>query len=403
MLKGKRIILGVTGGIAAYKSAALASMLIKAGAHVDVIMTENACKMISPVTFEAITKTRAVTDTFDRAHSFEIEHISLAEGADFAVIAPATANIIAKLANGICDDMLSTTMLACRAKKLIVPAMNTNMYENPIQQENLARLESYGFLTEGPQCGRLACGVVGAGKMSEPEQIFERIVQETAFAKDLTGKKIIVTAGPTCEAIDPVRYITNHSSGKMGYALAVAAARRGAEVVLISGKTALEKPRFMKVINVVSAADMYDAVMCETSGADALIMAAAVADYTPSEPADQKIKKQSGVPEIRLSRTKDIIKSVSERGDRHLLLCGFSMETQNVEENSRKKLESKGLDMICANSLRQDGAGFGVNTNILKIITPFEELDTGLVTKDEAAHRVLDEVKKGMERKIGQC
>lgn len=399
MLNGKRIILGVTGGIAAYKSAQLASLLTKAGAWVDVIMTENACRLITPVTFEAITKTRAVTDTFDRAHSFEIEHISLAEGADLAVIAPATANIIAKLVNGICDDMLTTTMLACRAPKLIVPAMNTNMYENPIQQENLKKLKRYGWGIIGPQTGRLACGSVGAGKMSEPEEIFEAIVHEIGYEKDFVGKKVVVTAGPTREEIDPVRYITNHSSGRMGYALAEAAANRGADVTLISGPTALKKPMFVKTVDVVSAADMLSAVMRETEGADALIMAAAVADYTPAEYSAEKIKKHDGAPELKLCRTEDILKRVGERGDEKLFLCGFSMETQNVIENSKSKLESKKLDMICANSLREKGAGFGTDTNILSIITRGGITETGLVSKEKAAHMTLDAVRDGIERK----
>lgn len=400
MLSGKRIILGVTGGIAAYKSAQLASMLVKAGARVDVIMTANACKMISPITFEAITKTRTVTDTFDRAHSFEIEHISLAEAADLAVIAPATANVCAKLANGICDDMLTTTMLACRAKKLIAPAMNTNMYENPIFQDNLDRLRRFGWKIIGPATGRLACGSVGAGKMSEPEEIFDHIVHEVAFLKDLDGKKIVVTAGPTKEAIDPVRYITNHSSGKMGYAIANAAADRGAEVVLISGGTALAKPRFCKVIDVESAADMCAAVLAETESADALIMAAAVADYTPFEYCDEKIKKSEDLSQLKLKRTKDILKSLSERGKNGLFVCGFSMETQDLIENSRRKLEAKGLDMICANSLRREGAGFGGDTNILHLITHSGITETGLVSKAEAAHMVLDAVAKGMKGEL---
>lgn len=402
MLDGKRIILGVTGGIAAYKSAQLASLLVKAGARVDVIMTENACRLITPVTFEGITKTRAVTDTFDRAHSFEIEHISLAESADLAVIAPATANIAAKLANGICDDMLTTTMLACRAPKLLAPAMNTNMYENPIQQENLKKLERFGWGIIGPQTGRLACGSIGVGKMSEPEEIFERIVHEIGFSKDFEGKRLVVTAGPTREAIDPVRYITNHSSGTMGYALAKAASDRGAQVTLISGPTALKKPGFVKIVDVISAQDMYEAVMRETEDADALIMAAAVADYTPAEFCPEKIKKTEQISQLKLCRTQDILKSVSERKDKGLFLCGFSMETQNVLENSEKKLKSKGLDMICANSLRTEGAGFGTKTNILSIITNEGISETGLVSKDRAAHMVLDAVLGGMKRKDKQ-
>lgn len=392
MLKGKNIILGVTGGIAAYKSVQLASLLVKAGARVDVVMTENACKLVTPVTFDAITKTRTVTDTFDRAHSFEIEHISLAAAADLAVIAPATANIMAKLAYGICDDMLTTTMLACRAPKLIAPAMNTNMYENPVLQDNLTRLKHYGWQTIGPQNGRLACGSVGAGKMSEPEEIFERICDILCPRQDFKGKKVVVTAGPTCEAIDPVRYITNHSSGKMGYALARAALARGAEVTLISGKTALVPPPGVNYVGVESAEEMYNAVMKETADAQVLIMAAAVADYTPVSAADEKIKKSDGEMTLTLKRTKDIIKCVAERRDRDLFICGFSMETQDVIENSRKKLEKKQIDMICANSLREEGAGFGGDTNILSIITPDGVTETGLLSKDAAAHTVLDAI-----------
>lgn len=392
MLNEKRIILGVTGGIAAYKSAQLASLLVKAGARVDVVMTENACRLITPVTFEAITKTRTLTDTFDRAHSFEIEHVSLAEAADLAVVAPATANIIAKLANGICDDMLTTTMLACRAPKLIAPAMNTNMYENPVQQDNLKKLAGYGWEIIGPATGRLACGSVGAGKMSEPEDILSRIELALFNKKDFAGQKVVVTAGATREAIDPVRYITNHSTGKMGYALARAAASRGAEVVLISGKTALSAPYGVRVEEVVSAEDMYTAVMRETEDAQVLIMAAAVADYTPVRVADEKIKKSDGSMTIELKRTKDILKSAAERGSSGLFLCGFSMETQNVLENSQKKLESKHLDMICANSLRAEGSGFGTDTNELSIITAHGVASTGLVTKDAAAHAVLDAI-----------
>lgn len=400
MLSGKRIILGVTGGIAAYKAAALASMLVKAHARVDVIMTENACRFISPITFEAITKTRAITDTFDRAHSYEIEHVSLAKAADLAVIAPATANMIAKLANGICDDMLSTTMLACRAKKILAPAMNTNMYENPIQQENIKKLQKYGWDIVGPANGRLACGASGAGKMSEPEEIFDRIVQEIACEKDFCGKRIVVTAGPTCEAIDPVRYITNHSTGTMGYEIARAASMRGADVVLISGKTAIEKPRYVKAIDVLSAADMYEAVMRETENADVLVMAAAVADYTPKSAAKEKMKKTDGDMSIELKRTKDILKETA--ASQNLFLCGFSMETQNVIENSKKKLVSKNLDMICANSLREEGAGFGTGTNSLHIITPEHICETGLVSKAHAAHIVLDEILDGLKRKEGK-
>lgn len=403
MLQGKRILLGVCGGIAAYKSVYLASMLVKAGARVDVIMTKNACQMVGPVTFEAITKTRVVTDTFDRAHTYEIEHISLAEAADIAVIAPATANIIGKLANGICDDMLSTTLMAVKAPKLLVPAMNTNMYENPIQQDNLKKLEEYGWLVQGPQCGRLACGSVGAGKMSEPEEIFERIVYEIAYKKDFKGKKVVVTAGPTCEAIDPVRYITNHSSGKMGYKMAEAASRRGADTVLITGKTALKKPEFARVIETVSAKDMYNAVTEAAEDADVLIMAAAVADYTPEKTAEQKIKKNGEDMILKLVPTNDIIKSIADKKYPGLYICGFSMETENLEENSKKKLEKKGIDMICANSLTEKGAGFGTDTNRIRIITNKMLTDTGIVTKDRAAHIILDAVLEGIERKNGIC
>ena len=395
-LEGKNILLGVTGGIAAYKSADLASRLIKKKANVDVIMTENATKFITPLTFESLTHTRCVTDTFDRNHYWEVEHIALADKADILVIAPATANCIAKLANGIADDMLSTTALACECPKIIAPAMNTKMYENPVTQKNIETLRSLGWIIVTPGEGYLACGTVGKGRMEEPAAIVEAIVHEIAAPKDMKGLKVLVTAGPTCEAIDPVRYITNHSTGKMGVAIAKAAANRGAEVTLVTGKTNIPKPEFMDVVDVVSAQDMFDEVTGRASQQDIIIKAAAVADYTPLEYAEDKIKKSDSDLDmsIPLKRTRDILKWLGENKKEGQILCGFSMETKDMLENSRKKLEKKNLDMICANNLKVEGAGFGVDTNVLTLITKEKETSLELMSKDEAADRLLTELLK---------
>ncbi len=395
-LEGKNILLGVTGGIAAYKSADLASRLIKKKANVDVIMTENATKFITPLTFESLTHTRCVTDTFDRNHYWEVEHIALADKADILVIAPATANCIAKLANGIADDMLTTTALACECPKIIAPAMNTKMYENPVTQKNIETLRSLGWIIVTPGEGYLACGTVGKGRMEEPAAIVEAIVHEIAAPKDMKGLKVLVTAGPTCEAIDPVRYITNHSTGKMGVAIAKAAANRGAEVTLVTGKTNIPKPGFMDVVDVVSAQDMFDEVTGRASQQDIIIKAAAVADYTPLEYAEDKIKKSDSDLDmsIPLKRTRDILKWLGENKKEGQILCGFSMETKDMLENSRKKLEKKNLDMICANNLKVEGAGFGVDTNVLTLITKEKETSLELMSKDEAADRLLTELLK---------
>ncbi len=390
MLRGKTVLLGVTGGIAAYKAAALTSMLVKLHANVEVILTANATQFVTPLTFEQLSGNRAVTDTFDRNFSYNVAHISLAEKADLVLIAPATANVCAKLAHGIADDMLTTTVLACRCPKLIAPAMNTNMYENPVTQDNLETLRRYGWTVIEPASGRLACGSVGKGKLPEPETLAEYVLHEIAFTKDYAGKKVLVTAGPTQEALDPVRYLTNHSSGKMGYAIARAAAMRGAEVTLVSGPTALEPPAFVQTVPVVSAADMFDAVTRLAPDADFVFKAAAVADYTPAEVADEKQKKQDGALSLALVRTADILASLGANRRPGQVLCGFSMETQNLLENSRAKLLKKNVDMICANSLRTEGAGFGVDTNVITLITADGTTELPLQSKDSAAHAVLD-------------
>ena len=390
MLRGKTVLLGVTGGIAAYKAAALTSMLVKQHANVEVVMTDNATQFVTPLTFEQLSGNRAVTDTFDRNFRYDVAHISLAEKADLVLIAPATANVCAKLAHGIADDMLTTTVLACRCPKLIAPSMNTNMYENPVTQDNLDTLRRYGWNVIEPASGRLACGSVGKGKLPEPETLLEYVLHEIAFEKDFAGKKVLVTAGPTQEALDPVRYLTNHSSGKMGFAVARAAAMRGAEVTLVSGVTALEPPAFVETVPVVSAEDMFDAVAQHAKQADFIIKAAAVADYTPAEYSDQKKKKQDSGMSILLVRTKDILAYLGERRRDGQVICGFSMETENLVENSRAKLEKKHVDMICANSLRTEGAGFGVDTNVITLITADDTIELPLQSKDSAAHAILD-------------
>ena len=392
MLKGKNILLGVTGGIAAYKAADLCSRLVKQHAGVDVIMTEHATEFITPLTFESLCHRRTVTDTFDRNHPWEVEHIALADKADCVVIAPATANIIGKLANGLADDMLTTTVLACRCPKLLVPAMNTNMYENPVVQDNLAKLRHYGWQIMEPASGHLACGTSGRGKLPEPENILEQVLLCCAHEKDMTGLHVLVTAGPTQEAVDPVRYLTNHSTGRMGYAIAAAAAMRGAAVTLVSGPTALKKPEGVDFVPVTTAAEMFDAVTGRQAENDMIIKAAAVADYRPLHTAEEKIKKQDndGESVMPLARTKDILRYLGEHKPAGQILCGFSMETEHMLENSRKKLEKKNLDVVAANNVKVAGAGFAVDTNVLTLITKDTEQELPLMSKTEAAMQLLD-------------
>ncbi len=393
MLNGKTVLLGVTGSIAAYKAAALTSLLVKAGANVEVILTANACNFINPITFESLTGNKCVVDTFDRCFKYEVEHISLAAKADIAVIAPATANIIGKLSAGIADDMLTTTLMACKCKKLIAPAMNTNMYENQIVQRNLKFLKNYNYEEIEPVVGRLACKTSGKGKMQEPEVILHYILRELQYQKDFYGKKILVTAGPTREAIDPVRFISNHSTGKMGFAIANACVMRGAEVTLIKGPTEIEPPPFVKVIDVVSADDMFKAVKELYSEQDIIIKSAAVADYTPKTIAAQKIKKSSDNATLELKRTTDILSFLGQNKRENQIICGFSMETENMIENSRKKLVSKNIDLIAANNLTEAGAGFAVDTNVLTIISEDSVKELPLMSKDAAANALLDEIK----------
>lgn len=392
MLKGKTVILGVCGGIAAYKIPNLASMLVKSGANVHVLMTENAAQFITAVTFETLTGHKCIIDTFDRNFEFNVEHVSLAKQADVFLAAPATANVIGKLAHGICDDMLTTTAMACKCPMLIAPAMNTRMYENPILQDNLDILRKYGMTVIDPAAGRLACGDTGAGKMPEPEELFDYICQAIEYPKDLAGKKVLVTAGPTREALDPVRFITNHSTGKMGYALAKAAARRGAEVTLVSGPVNIPAPRFVKVVPVESARQMFEAVTSLAPEQDAVIKAAAVADYRPAEVATEKIKKSDGSMSISMERTDDILAWLGAHRQPGQFLCGFSMETENLLENSRKKLEKKKIDMIAANSLKEPGAGFGVDTNVVTLITKDGQEALARMSKEETAHRILERI-----------
>lgn len=394
ILKNKTILLGVTGGIAAYKSAYLASLLVKAGASVHVLMTENAKNFINPITFETLTGHKCISDTFDRNFEFHIEHVALAKRADVIMVAPATANVLAKLAHGIADDMLTTTILASKAPKLIAPAMNTGMYVNPVTQDNLKLLSKYGMKIIAPAKGRLACGDEGIGKMPEPEILYEHIAREAAFEKDMKGLQVLVTAGPTQEAIDPVRYITNHSSGKMGYSIAKICMMRGADVTLITGKTALTPPIATTVIPVISAKDMYDAVIEKSGKMDIIIKAAAVADYRPSHISGEKVKKSDASLSISLERTDDILKYLGEHKKAGQFLCGFSMETENMLENSRKKLEKKHLDMIVANNLKQQGAGFETDTNIITIITPDAVTELELMHKDKAAFVLIDHILK---------
>jgi len=392
MLNNKTVILGVTGSIAAYKIANLASMLVKQNCDVHVIMTQNATNFITPVTFETLTGNKCLVDTFDRNFQFHVAHVSLAKKADLMLIAPASANVIGKLANGIADDMLTTTALACKCKIMVSPAMNTNMYTNPIVQDNLKKLEVFGFEIIEPDSGYLACGDTGSGKMPAETVLYDHIVREIAFEKDMKGLKVLVTAGPTQEALDPVRYLTNHSSGKMGYRIARAAMLRGAEVTLVSGVTALEPVPFVKMVNIVSAQDMYEAVYSEFPDTDIVIKAAAVADYRPATVASDKIKKKDGDMSIPLERTTDIIKSLGEIKRANQFICGFSMETRDMLENSKAKLEKKNLDMIVANNLKDSGAGFGVDTNKVTIITKAEIKELPVMTKDEVGFALLDNI-----------
>lgn len=390
MLKGKTVLLGVTGGIACYKSAGLASALVKQGANVQVLMTRNATEFIGPHTFESLTGNRVSVDTFDRNYQFQVEHIALADQADLVLVAPATANVLAKLAHGLADDMLTTTVLACDCPKIAAPAMNTRMYENPVTQDNLALLRRYGWEIVEPASGRLACGAVGKGKMPEPEELLETVLHALSHAKDMEGLKVLVTAGPTQEPLDPVRYLTNHSSGKMGYAIARMAMLRGAKVTLISGPTALTPPPFVEVVPVVSAQDMFEAVAARQEQADFIFKAAAVADYTPADYSDNKMKKKDGDLSIPLKRTQDILQHLGSHRRPGQVICGFSMETQNMLENSQAKLVKKKVDMICANNLKVAGAGFGVDTNVITLITPQGAEELPLLSKEEAANRILD-------------
>ncbi|HJC31923.1 MAG TPA: bifunctional phosphopantothenoylcysteine decarboxylase/phosphopantothenate--cysteine ligase CoaBC [Candidatus Anaerobutyricum faecale] len=389
MLKGKTVVLGVTGSIAAYKIANLASMLVKAHCDVHVIMTKNATNFINPITFETLTNHKCLVDTFDRNFEFQVEHVSLAQKADLMMIAPASANVIGKVAHGIADDMLTTTIMACSSKVIFSPAMNTHMYENPILQDNLKILKKYGYEIVDPAVGYLACGDTGAGKMPEPETLYQYILRDLAREKDLKGLKIMVTAGPTQESIDPVRYITNHSSGKMGYAIARNAMQRGADVTLVSGPVALAPVPFVRTIPVTTAQEMFEAVRDNLDAQDILIKSAAVADYRPSQVSEEKVKKSDGEMSIELERTQDILGYVARHRREDQVICGFSMETQNMLENSRKKLDKKNLDMIAANNLKDAGAGFATDTNLITIITEKEEKALPLLTKDEAAHELL--------------
>lgn len=392
MLKGKKIILGITGGIAAYKSAALTSLLIKSGADVQVIMTEHAREFIAPLTFEALTNRRCLTDTFDRNHEYSTEHVALAKEADAVLIAPATANVIAKIAHGVADDMLTTTVLACDCSKIIAPAMNTRMYENPATRENMDTLKRYGMTVIEAASGRLACGDVGAGKMPEPEELLQYVLMACACEKDMTGKRVLVTAGPTRELLDPVRYITNHSTGKMGYSIAKLCALRGAEVTLVSGKTSLTPPMFVEVVPVVTAEDMFREVTARSAGMDIIIKAAAVADYRPKNVSDEKMKKSDGEMTLELERTKDILGYLGSNKREGQFLCGFAMETQNLLENAKEKLARKNADMIVANNLKIQGAGFGTDTNVVTIITEDGIQALELMSKEQVSGHILNEI-----------
>ena len=390
MLKGKTVVLGVTGSIAAYKIANLASALVKLHADVHVIMTQNATNFINPITFETLTNNKCLVDTFDRNFQFNVEHVSLAKKADVFMVAPASANVIGKIANGIADDMLTTTIMACKCKKFISPAMNTNMFENPIVQDNLKKLAGYGYEIIDPACGYLACGDTGAGKMPEPETLLSYILREIALEKDMKGVKVLVTAGPTQESLDPVRFITNHSTGKMGYAIAENCMRRGAEVTLVSGPVSIAPPPFVKVVNVKSAADMAEAVKTDYKNQQIIIKTAAVADYRPAHIADEKIKKKEGDNVLELERTEDILAYLGANKQPGQFICGFSMETENMLENSRAKLERKNVDMIVANNLKVAGAGFGTDTNIVTFITKEGCVENEIMSKADVAGAIVD-------------
>lgn len=394
MLKGKTVVLAVSGSIAAYKIASLASALKKLHANVQVLMTKNAVNFINPITFESLTGNKCLVDTFDRNFQYSVEHVALAKQADVVLVAPASANVIGKIAHGIADDMLTTTVMACKCKKIIAPAMNTNMFDNPILQDNLKILEHYGYEVISPAVGYLACGDTGAGKMPEPELLLQYILREIAYEKDMQGKRVLVTAGPTQESIDPVRFITNHSTGKMGYAIAKMCMLRGAEVTLVSGPTSVAKPEFVHVVDVVTAKEMYEEVTKRAKDQDIIIKAAAVADYRPKSVSSEKMKKKDDDLAISMERTDDILKFLGEHKKEHQFLCGFSMETENMLENSRKKLEKKHLDMIVANNLKVEGAGFAGDTNVVTIITGQEEVSLGKMAKEETALRILDEILK---------
>ena len=390
MLKGKTVLLGVTGGIAAYKAAALASALVKLHACVEVIMTEHATEFIAPLTFEQLTGNRTMVNTFDRNFTHQVEHISLAQRTDLVIVAPATANVCAKLALGLADDMLTTTVLACKCPKLIAPAMNTNMYENPVTQDNLEILKKYGWQVITPASGRLACGAVGAGKLPEPEELVQYILRTIAMDHDLEGKTVLVTAGATQESLDPVRYLTNHSTGKMGCAIAEAAMLRGAEVILVCGAVSAKIPPFVRVVKAVSAQEMFEAVAKYAPEADYIFKAAAVADYTPATYCDDKMKKKDGELSIELKRTTDILAWLGQNRREDQVICGFSMETRDMVENSRAKLVKKNVDMICANNLKQEGAGFGVDTNIITLITKNDVRELPLQSKQQVAHEIIN-------------
>lgn len=394
MLKGKTVVLAVSGSIAAYKIASLASALKKLHANVQILMTKNAVNFINPITFESLTGNKCLVDTFDRNFQYSVEHVALAKQADVVLVAPASANVIGKIAHGIADDMLTTTVMACKCKKIIAPAMNTNMFDNPILQDNLKILEHYGYEVISPAVGYLACGDTGAGKMPEPELLLQYILREIAYEKDMQGKRVLVTAGPTQESIDPVRFITNHSTGKMGYAIAKMCMLRGAEVTLVSGPTSIAKPEFVHVVDVVTAKEMYEEITKRAKDQDIIIKAAAVADYRPKSVSSEKMKKKDDDLAISMERTDDILKFLGEHKKEHQFLCGFSMETENMLENSRKKLEKKHLDMIVANNLKVEGAGFAGDTNVVTIITGQEEVSLGKMTKEETALRILDEILK---------
>ncbi|MBO5227388.1 MAG: bifunctional phosphopantothenoylcysteine decarboxylase/phosphopantothenate--cysteine ligase CoaBC [Lachnospiraceae bacterium] len=392
MLKGKHVVLAVTGSIAAYKIANLASMLKKLHADITVLMTENATNFINPITFETLTGNKCLIDTFDRNFQYSVEHVSLAKLADVVMVAPASANVIGKIANGIADDMLTTTVMTCNCKKIIAPAMNTQMYMNPIVQDNMDKLKRFGYEVITPDTGYLACGDVGAGKMPSESVLLQYILRECALPKDMEGLNVLVTAGPTMEKIDPVRFISNHSTGKMGYALARNCMLRGANVTLVTGKTNIEPPMFVNVVNIVSAEDMYNAVVDNFDAQDIVIKAAAVADYKPKNPADEKVKKKDGDLAIELERTKDILKTIGEKKTSRQFLCGFSMETENMLENSKAKLKKKNLDMIVANNLKVQGAGFGTDTNVVTIITEDEVKELEIMSKDDVAGVIVDNI-----------